>query len=443
MEISTSSSDTVYVYTGRRKVVLDDHHPEYEMDFTAGDEFTVRHQRGKVVIIHQDEPKLKFTADTSDRKYKLLMKNSETRDFVFIPNAKKPVYPVVVNMDFDTIPKLYDYFNKEHFNGLCPKKVHFVKSNSSKGSAPFGVAISQRYKGKPFYRMKVNASKIGEDAVLLTDVLLHEMIHLMLMRKGIEEFSKEHLYAAHGPLFQDEARRLNAKGFNISTFLDWEKRDSEVDTDIDINLIVIVDEQHPNYCRYFWSLKDLSNDFEHIMAQAQELSPLSKLTGTLYVTKDSKFRAFSMLNSRSRINKREFDKKYRSMAVDGRFIHRISTAVLNAEISKKEEPFYAQPLHAFEAWAKREKGITDKDSARQAWSTLKISAILKYAKEDLNEILKLQKRGANDSEIKRRLNLLHARFDGRVSVHEYRSQVRGLLDSMKIEDPMFFSHLGV
>lgn len=82
-------------------------------------------------------------------------------------------------------------------------------------------------------------------------------------------------------------------------------------------------------------------------------------------------------------------------------------------------------------------------TARQAWSTLKISAILKYAKEDLNEILKLQKRGANDSEIKRRLNLLHARFDGRVSAHEYRSQVRGLLDSMKIDDPLFFSHLGV
>lgn len=448
MELATASDDgfVTYTYNGRATIVLDKHNDEYEIDIGTDDQFKVKVEGTKVTIIHQDEPKLKFKATTTDKAYLRLMKNSTPDEFVFVPHPKYPAYPFLPNLTFEMVPKLYAYLNEKYFNGMCPKKLLFKKSQGT--SAPLGLAQYDHANGKPLFRMTVNVKRISTDLILFVDVLLHEMIHLYLYRKGLDEHNNAILRDGHGRYFQEEMKRINRAGFNISIILEWEKRD--IEADVEINLIRVFSPEYQNNAKYFWSLFNLEDKFNDIVRQIRENDPTKPYIIDLVITKDDTARGYPQISNKGVVPPRKIPLWYKVWDPKGRLVQKFDVAeqgqtqsIGKLKVSKKEEPYYAQPFPIFASWMRREKAEGTDDQLRAIWDRFPAEKILPYAEEELIDIQKAIVRGLADAEIKRKLTAVFARFDGRCTQHAYRQAIRAVIDKRKLDALLQYPQLGL
>lgn len=445
LALAATSGFVRYRYTGKAVILLDDHHKTHEVDFLTNDEFSVKIKDNTAIIIHHDAPRIQFRALVTDKKYVRLMRSSTALEFQFIPTPKYPMYPFIPNLTFEAIPQIYEYLNDKYFNGMCPKKLLFKKTTS--GTA-LGVAQYDVVNGRPLYRMLVNMKKIGTDMLVFIDVLLHEMVHLYLYRKGVEGNNNEILRDGHGKHFKAEMDRLNKFGFNISIILDWEKR---TDAEVDTYVIRIQHPGDPTYSKYYWSLKNIQPFFKTIVAQVQAFDPTTLFTIDLIVTSEVAVRAMPQLSKDGKIPPAKLKLWWKDFKLKGRVVDTVTLThqdVVDSnqwlKVPKSEEPYYAQPMNLFAAWFRKNKVPSATDGYVQtAWVRFPIEKIRPFTEIELVEINKALARGMNESDIKRRLTAVFASYDGRVNSYTYRSMIREIVAKKQLDALLQYPQLGL
>lgn len=60
-----------YEYVGRRKLVFEDAHPEYELEITKGEKFGVKTAKNKFYVVSEDDPSIVFKLNSD--QYDILM----------------------------------------------------------------------------------------------------------------------------------------------------------------------------------------------------------------------------------------------------------------------------------------------------------------------------------------------------------------------------------
>lgn len=444
--LAATSDFSSYTYTGKAKILFDDHHDEYEVDFVTNDQFKILVKNGFVTIIHQDAPKVKFTASITDPKYVKLMRSSTPARFEFVPTPKHPQYPFIPKLTFELIPHIYDYLNDQYFNGQCPKEVLFKKSTAREA---LGVAMYDTVRGRDLYRMLVNMKMIGSDMILFIDILLHEMIHLLLYRRGMEQRNREMVHDSHGPFFQAEMQRLNKLGFNVSIILDWEKRDVALASEYQV--LVITQENQPKHAKYFWTTKNVERDFDSLVAQITQLHPTALYTIELVAVKNDAFKAYTQIADNGKLPKAKLKLWYDKKPVAGRVLKTLTVTAQSAvtanqfvKVPKAEEPYYALPLTLFSSWVRKNRINLSNDAAVNAiWIRFPIEKIAPFAQAELIEIHKALARGLGDADIKRRLTGVFARYDGRANYGEYTRTITAIIEKHKLDALLQYPQLGL
>lgn len=446
LALAATSDFAGYIYTSKTKILFDDHHDEYEVDFVDGDKFKLRINGGNVIIIHADAPKVKFICAITDKKYIKLMRGSTPEAFEFIPTPKFPMYPFIPRLTFELIPHIYEYLNTTYFNGMCPKSLLFKKSTSKE---TLGVAMYDTVRGRDLFRMKVNMKMIGNDMLLFIDILLHEMIHLYLYRKGLDAHRNDILQDGHGAYFQAEMNRLNKLGFNISIILQWEKRDQELSTEYQV--VAITANNQPKHAKYFWTTKNLEREFADIVAQITQFDPVGLYSIDLIATKDSRFKGQPQISDNGKIPKAKLKLWWNKKPVSGRVLKTFQVdaqSIVDAnqyvKVPKNEEAFYAQPLPIFSSWVRKNKLNLQGDGAVYSiWIRFPVAKILPFAEAQLIEIHKSLARGLSDQEIKRQLTAVFARFDERANQYEYRKAIKEIIERHKLDALLNYPQLGL
>ena len=446
METALAANGFVrYVYNGRAKIVLDDHNDEYEGDFETGEIFQVKVDGNTATIIHSGNPKIKFKANITDKKYTKLMRLSTADEFVFVPHPKYPSYPYLPNLTFEMVEQIYDFFNTQYFNGGCPKRILFKKSTSTK---VLGLAqYNSNVKGRPLFRMSVNVKAIGKDTILFCDTLLHEMVHLYWYQRGHDESNNEFIKASHGPLFIREMRRLNKLGFNVAPILDWEERDV---TDSELYVIVATAPSLKDHVKIFWSTRNLEADFDSIVTQLRTGDPAYPLDIDLMVTSDLSVRGFPQISDKGVIPRSKLKLWYDLHPIKGRSIQSYTSktdprpvVLKDVKVSKQDAPYYAQSFNLFSAWFKRKDRTATDAYMRTLWSRFPVKQVLPFAEAELEEANDFVESGMNEADVIRKLNNVYARFDGRASPSEYRGAIRAIIEKHKLDALLRFKQLGL
>jgi len=446
LALAATSDFAGYTYTSKTKILFDDHHDEYEVDFVEGDKFKIQINGGNVILIHADAPKVKFICPVTDKKYIKLMRGSTPAAFEFIPTPKFPHYPFIPRLTFELIPHIYEYLNNTYFNGMCPKSILFKKSTSKEA---LGVAMYDKVRGRELFRMKVNMKMIGNDMILFIDTLLHEMIHLYLYRKGLDQHRNDILQDGHGVYFQAEMNRLNKLGFNISIILQWEQRDQEIASEYYV--LAITDSKHPKNGKYFWTTTNIERDFQTFVAQITKYDPASLFTIELYATKNQALKGQPMIQTNGKIPESKLGLWWKKQEVGGRMVQSFQVTPQSAvdsnqfiKVPKAEEVYYAQPLAVFSSWLRKTKiNYANDDAAYSIWIRFPVAKIIPFAEAELIEIHKALARGLADQDIKRRLTAVFARFDNRANQGEYRRAITAIIEKHKLDALLQYPQLGL
>lgn len=218
-----------YEYRGRRIISFEDHHPEYDLDIEPKAIFGVRKLRGKNKLILLEDPKILFTLSDTELSKVLRVSagHSERRGTVELAagtkgGKSKPQARVAntgkkaLAYDFPMPPtkqdimRAYNYFNKKYFKNECPKiTIEFPRASKYLGQAQ-ALYVGNQVK----FVLKIS-KKAMTDTWTLTNLVLHEMIHLLHYKRAFVDNDKRYSGAAHGPLFIEEMHRLNKLGYSI------------------------------------------------------------------------------------------------------------------------------------------------------------------------------------------------------------------------------------
>jgi len=216
-----------YRYMAEREITYGSANDEYDLLMVQGDRFTMYRHGERYVVQHEDNPEIIFKLTIKEGN--ALHQMSEELLSVEV-DPENPPY-MLFKPKFEMVPLLYDYYNNTYFNGECPV-VKFVKSRNPK---IWGLAQMKFAGKKPVYFMHVHESAMI-DRVLFSNTILHEQIHLMHMKRAMKlhkidpNKAAELLHDDHGPLFEEEMRRLNAYGFHIikaATHEEFQRKSTE------------------------------------------------------------------------------------------------------------------------------------------------------------------------------------------------------------------------
>lgn len=422
-----------YVYEGSKVLVLDDHNPDYEIDFVKGDKFRLSLKADGAVIEHEDAPGIKFEAAFIDKKYKRLMKYSSTTEFHFVPHSRNPAYPQLTQVNMKIVPKLYDYYNKLLFNGACPRLVVF--RDATKTPRAVGLAeMAHRSSGKVSYRLSLLMDRIKHDPFLFVDVLLHEMVHLYLMKHYVDTGDIAYVNAEHGPLFQKEVNRINAKGYNLDVVLAWEKREAAVAKDYYVIGIHFVDKkQHIGA----WSLlKPTVKDLDKILDQVRSDWPEYRMQATVYRTTDPKYRSslgelVRGFNVKNRIsNLTYFDNLTDILNSDIKEPAAVRQDV-KIKLSRRDMKYLVQTYDEYVDAVNRHLAY-DYGSAEAAWNSTPIKEVDKLVTDMLKTAYSAIKRGMNEREVRNTLKDVPKHYMPRYPYSDYRKHVLAIIKANKL-----------
>lgn len=424
-----------YEYTGKATILLDKHHDDYEVDFATGDKFTVQLKGNEVLLVHEDAPKVTFTAAFTDKKYLRIMKAAKPTQFAFLPHPKHPCYPVLPAPSMDIVPQLYEHFNRTLFNGGCPRLVVFKSTTSNAKTA--GLAeLGNRAGGKQSYRLSLRMDRIKHDPFLFVDVLIHEMIHLYNFRKYVETKDRSLVADAHGAAFQAHVDRINRFGFHINTYLDWETRKT-LDTAKDYYLLVTQTED--NHLRtIMWSLiKPTILEMDNLLDEIRAHEPRERLRMVCYSTHAPKYRTLGYELTKG-FKLKKLIPTFLNVPVGDDAIELVHTQVKDAassdkqakiKLNRRDMPFLVRSFDDYSI-ACRTANAYDYGNPETAWNSVALKDIEAAARQQLKDIHRALKMGIKPKEVVERMRNIPAIYMPRVGHRVYRKSV---LDIIKAE----------
>lgn len=266
-----------YKYTGDG-ISFEDANPDYALDLVVGDEFILTKFGKNYQVFFAADTSIPFVVTPKEARA-LLKESEESLDVT--PNPNMPPY-LDYAPKFEIIPKFYDYYNKQLFNGGCPK----VTFEKTRDNGILGLAVLEWHKGKPVYTMKINEKSMA-DIRLFTDTVVHEMIHLFLYAKGIKLRDNTITLDSHGPNFQAEMHRINALGFNIDIVAKGETYDKHASETL---FAVVVEPANRTFgIQVYWSRTSMINQFDSFVDQFSLAHP-SDSSSEIYLLKTNDLR---------------------------------------------------------------------------------------------------------------------------------------------------------
>jgi hypothetical protein len=394
---------------------------EYTVTFVEGDLFTMYRHGERYVVQHENAPDLKFLFTLKEGS--ALHNMSEELLSVEV-DPDNPPY-MLFKPSFDIVPMLYDYFNRTYFNDECP----VVKFRKTTKSTVWGMAQLEFVRKKPVYTFFVNESSMI-DRVLFTNTVLHEQIHLRNFAKGYKlmnidpSSSKDYLHDDHGPLFQDEMRRLNAKGFHILLAATHEefKRDASEE----FYAIVALETQSGRVISWnAWYTDKLLNedDTERLAAQLKDLNPHAEYTIKLIKTKDRNVTHANHIKSTKTFTDSTLKKKIAG-DIDLKNAELLHTVYLRPSIhvelpDYKDVPdLYALPLDGF--YRAMRSYTDDRMVLRAKWMKFPGKLLSSQIDKKFSTLIGRMGRNAiHDDDIVNNLNDIRAAYADRFSYQQY------------------------
>lgn len=242
-----------YRYHGKRPKTFDSHNKHHELEIQTKDRFGVRKYGTKFKVVDLTDPSVVFTLEKKEvqtlikrsKGYKGTLRGTKLtpgvggldgqrkakapkpsatktriarKRRVHVPEGDEPIRDPKYFPELPMPPKkadvqrLYNYFNKLHFNSECPSKIRILFSEALRFS---GQAHTKQAGGHVLFTLKLSKRALT-DPLRVIDILLHEMIHLHHHSKVFVDGDDRYAGAGHGPLFVQEMERLNKYGYNIN-----------------------------------------------------------------------------------------------------------------------------------------------------------------------------------------------------------------------------------
>jgi predicted SprT family Zn-dependent metalloprotease len=419
------------VYTARKVQYLKECHPEFDIDFRKGDEFTVSIHGDKIHIVHEAEPELTFKIGYKDKRYRELLKASESLSFDFVPDPVNPVYPYLgQELTLKEVRKLYDFFNEKYFNGECPDKVKIVRGTQD---YVFGMAELNFRKGTEI-KLHVNLTEIGRDPYMFVDVVLHEMIHLLMYQKYLNTKNTKYAKAAHGPLFIAEMQRLNASGFNIAPVLKFED-EAKFTSPYWYILDVECREGHNKYHRLGRTDKNLSEINIDKLVAGLGNALVNAVAVRIYRTRSEMGRQIPRLGVNNKFRKADIDKKSPGVVdvikdaelIKGKEVPPVISLLADPEVTS----LLSLPFDDFAAEVSRK--INDQSKLRIVWLSATDKQIKEGVSTSLDRFIRAVRRGMAKHEVEALAKTVYMCAYDRMPESKYRTIMESLVKTKKAQ----------
>lgn len=423
-----------YRYLGEEDLQFDDANDDYSLVIVMGDEFDM-YRHGKFYIVHhEDSPEIMFRLTIKEAD--ALEKASEEL-LTVKPDPENPPY-LLFAPKFETVQLLYDYYNKLLFNGKCPAvKIVKTRNNGVWGMAGLKWAGTGANK-KALFTLYINESMMI-DRVLFTNGIVHEMIHLYMYKIGSDKLSTdpkqamEEINANHGPLFQREMHRINAKGFGIimaGTHEEYKRESTEEFYAVLVQRGMVGGRftkwqswytQHEIDAEQMHDLADtLKAEFPHETMNITLLKTKNRII-TYGTHLKGKFTPASM--------KKMIDESAQPAPLDGKTIDEIymkPSVDVRIPDYKEDPERYSLPLDKFCQAMKRY--TDDKMVLRAKWKTLPIRVLNKNTEERVKMLVgRVRRKAIEDADILNIVQDLRAAYQGRFAISQYRDAMSAFL----------------
>lgn len=410
-----------YRYMAPSDIAYDKANDEYDLHLVQGDRFTM-YRHGEVYVVqHEAEPEILF---------KLTIKEGNA-----LHNMSEELLSVEVDPDnppymlfkpkFEMVPLLYDYLNHTYFNGECP----VVKFRKTTKSTVWGLASVQFLKGKPVYTFYVNESAMV-DRVLFMNTVAHEMIHMKNFAKGVKlhkidpKAAGDHLHDDHGPIFQEEMRRLNAMGFHIllaATHEEFQRHATE-----EFYAIVALETMGGRVASWnaWYTANELTqDDTERLAAQLKDANPHAEYTIKLIHTKDRNVTHANHIKSTKTFTASTLKKKFQG-DIDLRNAEVLYTTYLRPSIhvelpDYKEIPdLYSLPVDMF--YKSMRSYTDDRMVLRAKWMKFPAKMLSTHIDKKFAALVgRMNRNSIDDADVVNYLNDIRASYADRFSYQQY------------------------
>lgn len=423
-----------YQYLGEDDAHYENANDEYELVIVMGDEFDM-YRHGKFYVLHHEH--------SPDIMFKLTLKEGDALEklckelLTVKPDPDNPPY-LLFSPKFEVVEQMYDYYNKTLFNNKCPPiKIKKTRKAGVWGMAGLSWAGTGKNK-KALFTFYINESAMV-DRVLFTNAIVHEMIHLYWYKMGTDALDSDpekalaQIHANHGPLFQQEMHRINAKGFHVilaGNHEEYERESTEAFS------VIIAERNFRGGRPYAWSawyshdtfteddfhnLADmLKGEFPHETMHLKLLETKNRIT-TFGTHVKGKFTPASL--------KKIIEVANEPIPQGGRVINEIqmapSVAVRLPDI--KEEPEkYSLPFDKFCVVMK--KYTDDRMVLRAKWKTIPLRVLNKNTEERIVSLVgRMRRKAIDDADILNIIQDLRAAYQGRFNIQQYRDAVNAFV----------------
>lgn len=424
---------STYRYINKTDMQYDDAHPDYYLTLVMGDEFEMYLHGTNYIVVHEHNPEITFKL--TKKEGNALLKMSEER-LTVRPDPSNAPY-LLFDPKFELCKPMYAYYNKLYFNGACPV-VKFVKSRKA---SVWGMAELKWSGNKALFTFYINESAMI-DRVLFTNTILHEMIHLFLYAKGVENLSKDpekamqQIHANHGPLFQAEMHRINAHGFGIITAGDHK----EIARDATEEFFAIVAERGVpgrvmNWTSWYTHKRVDENDLQTVAAQLKEAFPHESMVLKLITTKNRIVTHGTNLKASKTFNEASMKKSlpgafdYKDATVLAEAYNHASVEVEFPDYAEEIE-LYSQPFDKFCVGMK--KYTKDRNALYSRWKLFPVRLLNKQVEIRLKSLIGRARRGgATDADIMNAIQDFKGAYDERQPFAVY---VKAMTEFLKLHD---------
>lgn len=417
-----------YRYIGKDDLQYDDANEDYSLVIVMGDNFSMYQSAGKFVLHHEDSPSIEFHLTKAEAK--ALEKKCEVT-LTVEPDVNNPPY-LLFEPKFELVKQIYDYYNKMLFNNKCPP----IKLRRTKKSSVWGMALMEwAAPGKPIFTFWINESSMI-DRVLFTNTIIHEMIHLYLFKSGSQKLSTDpeqamrEIHAEHGPLFQNEMHRVNAKGFHVIMAGTHE----EIARNSTEEFYAIVAQLSNGWLAWYSQYPLDQGDLDNVTAQVKVKYPHEAATITAFTTKERKYVTYGThLKSSKTITSASLEKlQPRQFPMDpnagiiGK--NQLTKSVAVALPTPKERPeTYALPFDKF--CHEMKKFGADNATLFSTWKTCPLRIVNAQMETKLKTLIGQVRRGAIEMpEILNKLADVKAAYEQRFPHQQYVNAIVTILN---------------
>lgn len=410
-----------YRYMAPSDIAYDKANDEYDLHLVQGDRFTM-YRHGEVYVVqHEAEPEILFKLTIKEGN---ALHNMSDELLSVEVDPDNPPY-MLFKPKFEMVPLLYDYLNHTYFNNECP----VVKFRKTTKSTVWGLASVQFLKGKPVYTFYVNESAMV-DRVLFTNTVAHEMIHMKNFAKGVKlhkidpKAAGDHLHDDHGPIFQEEMRRMNAQGFHIllaATHEEFQRHATE-----EFYAIVALETMGGRVASWnaWYTANELTqDDTERLAAQLKDANPHAEYTIKLIHTKDRNVTHANHIKSTKTFTASTLKKKFQG-DIDLQNAEVLYTTYLRPSIhvelpDYKEVPdLYSLPLDMF--YKAMRSYTDDRMVLRAKWMKFPAKMLSTHIDKKFAALVgRMNRNSIDDADVVNYLNDIRASYAERFSYQQY------------------------